>query len=91
MRESTGKRNIHTTVTAKVAAVYIQDQIELSPQFQIIAGLRYRWTDRLRIHPAVRRAAIGVAAVIAPWNFPLAILCGMTVAPVPSIEVGVPS
>ncbi|WP_332765752.1 TonB-dependent receptor [Phenylobacterium sp.] len=28
-------------VTAKVAAVYVQDQIELTPQFQIIAGLRY--------------------------------------------------
>lgn len=28
----------------------------------------------------VRHEARGVAAVIAPWNFPLAILCGMTVA-----------
>lgn len=27
--------------TAKVAAVYVQDQLELGPQFQIIAGLRY--------------------------------------------------
>ncbi|MFT3799595.1 MAG: TonB-dependent siderophore receptor [Burkholderiaceae bacterium] len=27
--------------TAKVAAVYVQDQIELSPSLQIIAGLRY--------------------------------------------------
>jgi catecholate siderophore receptor len=27
--------------TAKVAAFYVQDQIELSPQFQVIAGLRY--------------------------------------------------
>jgi acyl-CoA reductase-like NAD-dependent aldehyde dehydrogenase len=29
-----------------------------------------RWTPR------------GVGVVIAPWNFPLAILCGLTVAPV---------
>lgn len=29
--------------TAKVAAFYVQDQIELSPQFQVIAGLRYDW------------------------------------------------
>ncbi|MCC8455941.1 TonB-dependent receptor, partial [Streptomyces rochei] len=27
--------------TAKVAALYVQDQIELSPQFHVIAGLRY--------------------------------------------------
>ncbi|MDB5840942.1 MAG: TonB-dependent siderophore receptor [Herminiimonas sp.] len=29
------------TGKAKVAALYLQDQIELSPQFQIVAGLRY--------------------------------------------------
>lgn len=28
-------------VTAKVGAVYLQDQIELTPQFQVILGLRY--------------------------------------------------
>ncbi|MDP3745914.1 MAG: TonB-dependent siderophore receptor [Phenylobacterium sp.] len=38
-RQSASDADNH--VTAKVAAVYIQDQIELSPQFQIIAGLRY--------------------------------------------------
>lgn len=32
--------------TAKVAALYIQDQIELSKQFQVIAGLRY---DRFKM------------------------------------------
>ncbi|WP_093349901.1 TonB-dependent siderophore receptor [Variovorax sp. PDC80] len=32
--------------TAKVAALYVQDQIELTPQFQLIAGLRY---DRFRV------------------------------------------
>jgi 1-pyrroline-5-carboxylate dehydrogenase len=31
---------------------------------------------------ALRYIALGVGAVIAPWNFPLAILCGMTVAAV---------
>jgi len=30
----------------------------------------------------LRYIALGVGAVIAPWNFPLAILCGMTVAAV---------
>ena len=29
---------------------------------------------------SLRYIALGVGAVIAPWNFPLAILCGMTVA-----------
>lgn len=33
----------------------------------------------MRLDP--RRVARGPAAVIAPWNFPLAIPCGMTVAP----------
>lgn len=39
---------------------------------QVVAGedVVQTWTPR------------GVGAVIAPWNFPLAILCGMTVAPV---------
>lgn len=32
--------------TADVAALYVQDQIELSPQFQLIAGLRY---DRFKV------------------------------------------
>ena len=31
---------------------------------------------------SLRHIALGVGAVIAPWNFPLAILCGMTVASV---------
>ena len=31
---------------------------------------------------SLRYIALGVGAVIAPWNFPLAILCGMTVAAV---------
>lgn len=31
---------------------------------RIIAGLRHRWTRRLAIHPSVRRAAAGVAALI---------------------------
>ncbi len=33
-------------------------------------------------HDSLRYIALGVGAVIAPWNFPLAILCGMTVAAV---------
>lgn len=33
---------------------------------------------------ALRYIALGAGAVIAPWNFPLAILCGMTVASVVS-------
>jgi RHH-type proline utilization regulon transcriptional repressor/proline dehydrogenase/delta 1-pyrroline-5-carboxylate dehydrogenase len=39
---------------------------------QVVAGERcvQRWTPR------------GTGVAIAPWNFPLAILCGMTVAPV---------
>src|SRR5215471_17287571 len=31
---------------------------------------------------SLRHIALGVGAVIAPWNFPLAIMCGMTVASV---------
>jgi 1-pyrroline-5-carboxylate dehydrogenase len=33
-------------------------------------------------HDALRYIPLGVGAVIPPWNFPLAILCGMTVASV---------
>ncbi len=35
-------------------------------------------------HDSLRYIALGVGAVIAPWNFPLAILCGMTVAAIVS-------
>lgn len=31
----------HNFSTAKLAAGYVQDQIELSPQFQVVAGVRY--------------------------------------------------
>ncbi|MEO6004184.1 MAG: proline dehydrogenase family protein [Opitutus sp.] len=52
---------------------YAQQMLELgTPRVtQVVAGERcvQRWLPR------------GVGVVIAPWNFPLAILCGMTVAP----------
>lgn len=44
---------------------------------------RPRVTQRVPGERCVQRwAPRGVGVVIAPWNFPLAILCGMTVAPV---------
>ncbi len=42
-----------------------------------IASLRYDVPGEASLHQYVPR---GIALVIAPWNFPLAILCGMTTA-----------
>ncbi len=49
---------------------YAKEMLRLSNRRLSIPGedIRYEYTGR------------GVAAVIAPWNFPLAILCGMTTA-----------
>jgi RHH-type transcriptional regulator, proline utilization regulon repressor / proline dehydrogenase / delta 1-pyrroline-5-carboxylate dehydrogenase len=44
-----------------------------------IASARYVVPGELNIHHYVPR---GIGVIIAPWNFPLAILCGMTVAAV---------
>jgi RHH-type proline utilization regulon transcriptional repressor/proline dehydrogenase/delta 1-pyrroline-5-carboxylate dehydrogenase len=42
-----------------------------------IASTNYPVPGELNIH---HYSARGIAAIIAPWNFPLAILCGMTAA-----------
>jgi RHH-type proline utilization regulon transcriptional repressor/proline dehydrogenase/delta 1-pyrroline-5-carboxylate dehydrogenase len=46
-------------------------------EMRSLAGSRYIVPGEISIHHHIPR---GVAVVIAPWNFPLAILCGMTVA-----------
>ena len=42
-----------------------------------IASHRYAVPGETSLHQYIPR---GIAVVIAPWNFPMAILCGMTVA-----------
>ncbi|MCI0540217.1 MAG: L-glutamate gamma-semialdehyde dehydrogenase, partial [Verrucomicrobiales bacterium] len=46
-------------------------------EMQRLAEAKYLVPGEVNVHHYVPR---GVAVVIAPWNFPLAILCGMTVA-----------
>jgi RHH-type transcriptional regulator, proline utilization regulon repressor / proline dehydrogenase / delta 1-pyrroline-5-carboxylate dehydrogenase len=48
-------------------------------QMRRLAGSRYAVPGETSLHQYIPR---GIAAVIAPWNFPLAILCGMTTAAV---------
>ncbi len=48
-------------------------------QMRRIAVYRYAVPGETSLHEYIPR---GIAAVIAPWNFPLAILCGMTAAAV---------
>lgn len=53
-------------------------------QMYALAAERLQGRDRARLFPGEENVVLqeprGVAAVIAPWNFPLAILCGMTTA-----------
>ena len=57
---------------ADTAAVYLQDQLQLSPRWQLIAGLRH---ERFAVDFLNRRTGAAIARTDRPWSPRAALIC----------------